>query len=30
LRILDPDRLVELAAVDPYVLQSWIEPGAPS
>ncbi|HML90829.1 Crp/Fnr family transcriptional regulator [Methyloceanibacter sp.] len=24
LRILDPDRLVELAAVDPYVLQSWI------
>lgn len=24
LRILDPDRLVELAAVDPHVLQSWI------
>lgn len=30
LRILDPDRLLELAAVDPYVLQSWIGLGAPS
>jgi len=30
LRILDPDRLVELAAVDPHVLQSWIGLGAPS
>ena len=30
LRIMDPDRLVELAALDPYVLQSWMGPGAPS
>lgn len=30
LHIFDPDRLVELAAVDPYVLRSWMAPRAPS
>lgn len=27
--ILDPDRLMELAAVDPYVLQGWVGSGPP-
>jgi hypothetical protein len=30
LRILDPDRLMELAGADPTALQSWIAPGPPS
>lgn len=30
LRILDPDKLMELASVDPAVLQTWIGPGSPS
>lgn len=29
LRILDPDRLMELASLDPAALQSWIVPGPP-
>lgn len=30
LRVLDPDRLMEIAAVDPYVLQGWIGTHEPS